>query len=55
MTAKQQVLQVQQSSVGLVAGVKAAWKVWRQPQPSPLKPARPQDLVSKRPAAETDR
>jgi len=32
VTAKQQVQQVQQSSVGLVAGVKAAWKVWRKPQ-----------------------
>lgn len=30
--AKQQVKQVQQSSVGLVAGVKAAWKVWRSPK-----------------------
>lgn len=30
--AKQQVQQVQQSSVGLVAGVKAAWKVWRSPK-----------------------
>ena len=29
--AKQQVQQVQQNSRGLVAGVKAAWKVWRKP------------------------
>ena len=31
VTAKQQAQQVQQSSRGLVAGVKAAWKVWRNP------------------------
>lgn len=30
--AKQQVQQVQQSSFGLVAGAKAAWKVWRDPR-----------------------
>lgn len=32
LTAKQQVQQVQVNSVGLVAGVKTAWKVWRNPQ-----------------------
>ena len=32
VTAKQQVQQVQQSSVGVIAGFKAAWKVWRKPQ-----------------------
>ncbi|MEM8673698.1 MAG: hypothetical protein AAGF83_07480 [Cyanobacteria bacterium P01_G01_bin.67] len=32
LTAKQQVQQVQLNSVGLVAGVKTAWKVWRNPQ-----------------------
>lgn len=30
--AKQQVQQVQESSRGLAAGVRAAWKVWRKPQ-----------------------
>lgn len=30
--AKQQVQQVQENSQGLVAGVKAAWKVWRKPR-----------------------
>ena len=30
--AKQQVEQVQENSRGLVAGVKAAWKVWRKPR-----------------------
>ena len=33
VTAKQQVQQVQQSSVGFIAGAKAAWKVWRSPKP----------------------
>ncbi|MEM7760167.1 MAG: hypothetical protein AAF298_18880, partial [Cyanobacteria bacterium P01_A01_bin.40] len=32
LTAKQQVQQAQLNSVGLVAGVKTAWKVWRNPQ-----------------------
>ncbi|MEN9871514.1 MAG: hypothetical protein RLZZ171_2506 [Cyanobacteriota bacterium] len=32
VVAKQQVQQVQQSSFGLVAGAKAAWKVWRSPR-----------------------
>jgi uncharacterized protein YoxC len=32
VNAKQQAQQVQQSSRGLVAGVRAAWKVWRNPQ-----------------------
>ena len=32
VTAKQQVQQVQQGSLSVVAGVKAAWKVWRSPQ-----------------------
>lgn len=32
VNAKQQVQQVQQNSRGLVAGVKAAWKVWRNPR-----------------------
>lgn len=32
LTAKQQVQQVQVNSVGLFAGVKTAWKVWRNPQ-----------------------
>ncbi|MGF1542337.1 MAG: hypothetical protein ACFCU5_18150 [Pleurocapsa sp.] len=32
-TARQQVQQVQIRSSGLVAGVKAAWKVWRNPEP----------------------
>lgn len=32
VNAKQQLQQAQQSSVGLVAGVKTAWKVWRNPQ-----------------------
>jgi uncharacterized protein YoxC len=31
VTAQQQVQQVQQNSRGLVAGAKAAWKVWRNP------------------------
>ena len=30
VTAKQQVQQVQQGSIGIVAGAKAAWKVWRK-------------------------
>jgi len=30
VTAKQQAQQVQQGSVGLIAGAKAAWKVWRE-------------------------
>ncbi|MFM2312865.1 MAG: hypothetical protein RLZZ04_2141 [Cyanobacteriota bacterium] len=33
VTAKQQVQQVRQGSFGVVAGVKAAWKVWRSPRP----------------------
>ena len=32
VNAKQQVQQVQRGSIGLVAGVKAAWKVWRDPK-----------------------
>ena len=32
--AKQQVQQVQENSRGLAAGVKAAWRVWRQPRSS---------------------
>ncbi|MEM6612606.1 MAG: hypothetical protein AAF652_10200 [Cyanobacteria bacterium P01_C01_bin.72] len=32
VTAKQQVQQVQVNSRGLVAGAKAAWKVWRSPK-----------------------
>ena len=32
VNAKQQAQQVQQSSRGLAAGVKAAWKVWRTPR-----------------------
>ena len=55
VTAKQQVIQVQQSSVGLVAGVKAAWKVWRKPQLSRLKSPKPRNIVSQRSASERDR
>ncbi len=32
LNARQQVQQVQQNSIGIVAGVKAAWKVWRNPK-----------------------
>lgn len=32
LTAKQQVQQVQLNSTGLVAGIKTAWQVWRNPQ-----------------------
>ena len=32
VNAKQQVQQVQQNSVGVVAGFKTAWKVWHNPQ-----------------------
>lgn len=32
VNAKQQVQQVQQNSRGLAAGVRAAWKVWRNPK-----------------------
>lgn len=32
INAKQQVQQAQENSRGLVAGVRAAWKVWRNPQ-----------------------
>ncbi|MEL6495514.1 MAG: hypothetical protein AAFQ41_10385 [Cyanobacteria bacterium J06623_7] len=50
VTAKQQVQQVQQSSVGLVAGAKAAWKVWRSSQPADtfksLKPRHQLDRTS---------
>ena len=34
INAKQQVQQAQENSRGLVAGVRAAWKVWRNPQSS---------------------
>lgn len=47
LSAKQQAQQVQQNSQGLVAGVKAAWHTWREPQanatlptPSKLKRSR---------------
>ena len=33
ITAKQQAQQVQETSVGFVAGAKAAWRVWRTPKP----------------------
>ncbi|MEL6441560.1 MAG: hypothetical protein AAFQ80_20190 [Cyanobacteria bacterium J06621_8] len=32
LTAKEQVQQVQLNSIGLIAGVKTAWRVWRNPQ-----------------------
>ena len=37
VNAKQQAQQVQQSSRGLAAGVKAAWKVWRTPRHKDVK------------------
>ncbi|WP_019508599.1 hypothetical protein [Pleurocapsa sp. PCC 7319] len=37
VNAKQQAQQVQQSSRGLAAGVKAAWKVWRTPRNKDVK------------------
>jgi uncharacterized protein YoxC len=51
--AKQQAQQVQQSSFGLVAGAKAAWKVWRAPRAdilnySPPKSYSPEELKSNR-------
>lgn len=33
--AKQQVQKIQQNSRGLVAGVRVAWQVWRNPDPNP--------------------
>lgn len=44
ITAKRQ---VQQSSVGLVAGVKAAWKVWRSPRESDILDSPPRQSLSK--------
>lgn len=32
VTAKKQAQQVQQNSIGAIAGVKAAWKTWRNPK-----------------------
>ncbi|MEL6580401.1 MAG: hypothetical protein AAFQ14_11660 [Cyanobacteria bacterium J06621_12] len=53
VTAKQQVQQVQVSSRGLVAGAKAAWKVWRNPKTRDVIDAAPPrnlplDLTAKR-------
>lgn len=41
VNAKQQAQQVQQSSRGLAAGVKAAWKVWRTPRNKDVKISSP--------------
>ena len=51
VNAKQQVEQVQQSSRGVLAGVKTAWKVWRNPQPNPIakKSPRLNNLASNKP------
>jgi uncharacterized protein YoxC len=50
--AKQQVQQAQQSSYGLVAGAKAAWKVWRTPRAdvlaSPQRKSFPQEELKSR-------
>ncbi|MGL5831723.1 MAG: hypothetical protein ACRC1Z_00630 [Waterburya sp.] len=43
VTAKQQVQQVRKGSFGVVAGVKAAWKVWRSPRPNDVFNASPRN------------
>ena len=56
VTAKQQVQQVQQNSISLVAGVKAAWKVWRKPQSRQvIEPAKRRNIVSETSTAESER
>ena len=44
VNAQQQVQQAQQNSRGLVAGVKAAWKVWRNPSSTNISVDPSQDL-----------
>ena len=48
VNAKQQAQQVQQSSRGLAAGVKAAWKVWRTPRNKDVKISSPKHKSLKR-------